>query len=61
MGKEIKIINPYKKALLRCFMETNDNYILLNDLNDLITIKRNQIENFSTIQKNGWGEKPNHS
>lgn len=51
MGKEIKIINPYKKALLKYFMENNDSYILLNDLNDLITIKRNQIENFSTIQK----------
>jgi hypothetical protein len=48
-GKPIEISNPYKKALLKHFMENGEHYIMLNDLNPLL--QNNGTENFSTIQK----------
>lgn len=48
-GKLIEMQNPYKKALLKFFMENGEHYIKLNDLNPLI--QNNGTENFSTIQK----------
>lgn len=50
-NKTIKTLSQYKKQLLIGFMKHGYNYILLNELNDLLNKDADKNENFAAVQK----------
>lgn len=50
-GKTIDDLSQYKKRLLKWFIEHNNSYILLNDLDTMLFEQENNGNNFSAIKK----------
>jgi len=50
-GKTIKDVSQYKKQLLKAFMKDNDKYILLSDLDTMLSELDNNGNNFAAIKK----------
>ena len=49
-SSDLEHLEPLKKALLKAFMNSSEQFILLNDLNDLISTNDSD-ENYQTLKK----------